>query len=173
MATFASGCFWCTESDFDKVPGVLKTISGFTGGKEKNPTYRQVVSGETGHTEAVQVTYDPSQVSYEKLLDTYWRNVDPFDLAGQFCDRGTSYRPAIFTHSEKQQELALASRKQLNASGRFEQKIKLPVTPAGAFYPAEAKHQNFYKKNAFHYYRYRTGCGRDRRLQQIWGKSAS
>lgn len=169
LATFASGCFWCTESDFDKVPGVLKTTSGFIGGKTKNPTYKQVVNGGTGHTEAVQIEYDPSKVSYEALLKHYWRNVDPFDLKGQFCDRGPTYRPAIFVHSEAQKRKALASRREINNSGRFDKKIELPVQPATEFYAAEAYHQDFYKKNPWHYQRYRLGCRRDARLDRIWG----
>ena len=169
LATFAAGCFWCTESDFDKIPGVLKTTSGFIGGKTKTPTYKQVVGGGTGHTEAVQIEYDPSKVTYEALLEHYWRNVDPFDLKGQFCDRGDSYRPAIFTHSEDQKRKALASRNAINKSGRFDKKIEVPVVAATEFTAAEAYHQDFYKKNPWHYQRYRVGCRRDGRLDRIWG----
>ncbi|MEL6297685.1 MAG: peptide-methionine (S)-S-oxide reductase MsrA [Pseudomonadota bacterium] len=169
VATFAAGCFWCTEADFDKIEGVVRTTSGFIGGKTKNPTYKQVTSGGTGHTEAVRIEYDPAKVSYERLLGHYWRNVDMFDLSGQFCDRGDTYRPAIFTHSDAQKNAALASRKQLNDSGRWQQAIKVPIQSATEFTAAEAYHQNFYKKNVYHYQRYRVGCGRDARLNRIWG----
>lgn len=169
VATFGSGCFWCTESDFDKVEGVVKTISGFMGGHVKNPTYRQVVRGNTGHTEVVQVTFDPSKVTYSQLVEYYWRHVDPFDKNGQFCDRGTQYRPAIFTHSQAQAEIATKSRDAIDNSGRFKQKIVVEITPASAFTAAEEYHQNFYKKNPFHYVRYRLGCRRDLRIEQIWG----
>ena len=172
VATFGSGCFWCTESDFDKVPGVLTTISGFMGGHVKNPTYRQVSRGGTGHTEVVQITYDPSKVSYAKLVEYYWRHVDPFDSKGQFCDRGSMYRPAIFTHSAEQLEIAKKSRRAIDESGRFKRKIAVEIAPASAFTPAEEYHQNFYKKNPGHYYRYRLGCRRDKRIEQIWGKAA-
>ena len=170
VATFASGCFWCTESDFDKVPGVLKTISGYIGGRTKNPTYRQVSSGSTGHTEAVQVTYDPSKVTYQRLLDHYWRNVDLLDGKGQFCDRGNQYRPAIFTHTPEQKRLAQTSKKALQNSGRFSKPIAVKIHDATKFTPAEKYHQNYYKKNPLKYQYYRYGCGRDRRLQELWGK---
>ncbi|MEM9355358.1 MAG: peptide-methionine (S)-S-oxide reductase MsrA [Pseudomonadota bacterium] len=170
VATFAAGCFWCTESDFDKVDGVLTTVSGFMGGHVKNPTYKQVVRGSTGHTEVLQVTYDPSKVSYEKLLDVYWRNVDPFDKDGQFCDRGSQYRPEIFAHTPEQETLAKASKAAIISKHNFSQKIVVPVTKASAFTAADEYHQNFYKKNPFHYWRYRIGCRRDARLKQIWGE---
>lgn len=172
IATFGSGCFWCTESDFDKVPGVLETVSGFMGGHVKNPSYKQVSRGGTGHTEVVQVTYDPAKVSYSELVEYFWRHVDPFDAKGQFCDRGDMYRPAIFTHSPEQSEIAKKSRRAIDKSGRFKRKIAVEITPASAFTPAEKYHQNFYKKNPGHYYRYRLGCRRDRRIEQIWGKAA-
>lgn len=172
VATFGSGCFWCTESDFDKVPGVLTTVSGFMGGHVKNPTYRQVSRGGTGHTEVVQITYDPSKVSYATLVEYYWRHVDPFDSKGQFCDRGSMYRPAIFTHSAEQEKIAKKSRRAIDESGRFKRKIAVEITTASAFTPAEEYHQNFYKKNPAHYYRYRLGCRRDKRIEQIWGKAA-
>ena len=172
VATFAAGCFWCTESDFDKVNGVVTTTSGFMGGHVKNPTYKQVVRGRTGHTEVLQVRYDPKVVSYQKLLKVFWRNVDPFDKNGQFCDRGSQYRPEIFVHSAEQEKLAKASKARLIATNRFKNKIIVPVTKASAFTAAEKYHQNFYKKNPAHYWRYRLGCGRDRRLEQIWGKKA-
>ena len=169
VATFASGCFWCTESDFDKVDGVVSTVSGFMGGHVKNPTYRQVVRGRTGHTEVLQVTYDPSKVSYGKLLMVYWRNVDPSDKDGQFCDRGSQYRPEIFAHTPEQEKLAKASKAAIISKFNFSQKIIVPVTKASEFTAAKEYHQNFYKKNPLHYWRYRIGCGRDARLKQIWG----
>ena len=172
VATLGSGCFWCTEADFDKVPGVLETVSGYMGGHVKNPTYDQVSRGTTGHTEVVQITYDPAKVTYAQLLDHYWRNVDPFDRTGQFCDRGSQYRPAIFTHSEEQARIAKESLQALENSGRFANKIVVEITPASEFTAAEAYHQNFYKKNPSHYWRYRIGCQRDLRLKQIWGKDA-
>lgn len=170
VATFAAGCFWCTESDFDKVEGVTSTISGFMGGHVKNPTYKQVVRGNTGHTEVLQVTYDTTKVSYEKLLEVYWRNVDPFDKDGQFCDRGSQYRPEIFAHTPEQEKLAKASKAAIISKHNFSQKIIVPVTKASAFTAAAEYHQNFYKKNPIHYWRYRIGCRRDDRLKQIWGE---
>ncbi len=172
IATFGSGCFWCTESDFDKVPGVLETISGFMGGHVKNPTYKQVSRGGTGHTEVVQIKFDPAKVSYEQLLEHYWRHVDPFDKTGQFCDRGDQYRPAIFTHSDEQARIAKASREAIDKSGNFKTKIVVEITPASTFTAAEEYHQDFYKKNPNHYWRYRLGCRRDLRIQQIWKKPA-
>jgi peptide-methionine (S)-S-oxide reductase len=172
VATFGSGCFWCTESDFDKVPGVTRTISGFMGGKTENPTYEAVVSGRTGHAEVVQVTYDASKVSYEKLLDVYWRNVDPFDGRGQFCDKGSQYRPVIFTHTAEQRKLAETSKeaKAAELKPRFRFPIAVTIEDAKKFTAADDYHQDFYKKNPGHYQRYRLGCGRDVRLQAIWGK---
>jgi methionine-S-sulfoxide reductase len=171
VATFAAGCFWCTEADFDKVPGVLETVSGFMGGHVKNPTYRQVTQGGTGHAEVLQVTYDPSKVGYEKLLQVFWRNVDPYDKDGQFCDRGDLYRPEIFVHTPEQRKLAEASKAELAASGKLKEgPIVVAITDASAFTAAEEYHQDFYKKNPMHYWSYRIGCGRDRRLEQIWGK---
>ena len=172
VATFGAGCFWCTESDYDKVPGVLATVSGFMGGHVKNPTYKQVVRGNTGHTEVVQITYDPSKVSYKKLVEYYWRHVDMFDKGGQFCDRGGQYRPAIFVHSAQQAATAKKSRDAIDNSGQFRQKIVVEITPAAAFTAAENYHQNFYKKNPAHYHRYRIGCGRDQRIKRIWGAAA-
>ena len=170
IATFAAGCFWCTESDFDKVPGVLKTISGYMGGHVKKPTYQQVSRGGTGHTEVLQVTYDPSKVTYQSLLEVYWRNVDPFDKTGQFCDRGAQYRPEIFVHSAAQRQAAEASKQKAAKLTKINQPIVVPVTDASEFTAAEEYHQDFYKKNPAHYWRYRIGCGRDQRLEQIWGK---
>jgi methionine-S-sulfoxide reductase len=173
VATFAAGCFWCTEADFDKVSGVISTTSGFMGGTTPNPTYEQVVRGNTGHAEVVRVIYDPAKVSYEKLLDTYWHNVDPFDATGQFCDKGNQYRPEIFVHTPEQRKLAEASKQALVNSGRFKQPIVVKISDTGPFTAADDKHQDFYKKNPGHYSRYRTGCGRDARLEQIWGKAAT
>jgi methionine-S-sulfoxide reductase len=172
VATFATGCFWCTESDFDKVDGVVTTTSGFIGGKERNPTYRQVVSGATGHTEALQIFFDPKKVTYRQLVEHFWKTTDVLDLDGQFCDRGQSYRPEIFTHSAEQARIANASRDALNASGKLDQEVKVPITPASEFTPAEDYHQDFYRKNPWHYHRYRRGCGRDARLRELWGSDA-
>ena len=168
-ATFAGGCFWCMEPPFDKLDGVVSTISGYTGGPEENPTYKQVASGLTGHTEAVQVTYDPAKISYEQLLATFWPNHDPLTADRQFCDRGRQYRPGIFYHDEEQKRLAKASKKKWNDSGRFDRPIVTEVTAFTKFYPAEEYHQDYYKKNPIRYRTYRFGCGRDRRLKAVWG----
>ncbi len=165
VATFAAGCFWCTEADFDKVRGVVSTTSGYTGGKVANPTYRQVTTGETGHAEAVQVVFDPAVVSYEALLDHFWRNVDPFVAHRQFCDVGNQYRPELFIHNEAQRVAAEASRARMQRMLR--QPIVVAITPAGPFYRAEEYHQDYYKKNSAQYRFYRFGCGRDRRLEEI------
>jgi peptide-methionine (S)-S-oxide reductase len=167
-ATFASGCFWCTEADFDKVQGVVSTRSGYTGGRTPNPTYRQVSSGGTGHAEAVEVIYDPRIVSYEALLDHYWTNVDPFTANRQFCDVGSQYRPEIFVHTDAQRRAAEASKGTMQK--RFSgQPIVVVISDAGAFYPAEDYHQDYYQKNSAQYRFYRYGCGRDARLKAIWG----
>ena len=155
VATFAGGCFWCVESDFDKVPGVVRTISGYTGGLLKSPTYKQVSAGGTGHREAVQIFYDSKKVSYEKLLDIFWRSVDPTDAGGQFCDRGRSYETAIFANSPAQRRLAEASKQKLEKSGVLKKPIVTPIETAGAFYPAEDYHQDYYKKNPLRYKFYR------------------
>jgi len=168
LATFASGCFWCTEADFDKVRGVVTTTSGYTGGTVPNPTYKQVSAGATGHAEAVQVVFDPSVVSYEQLLEQYWRNVDPFVAQRQFCDVGSQYRPAIFVHSDSQRAAAEASKVRMQQ--RFRQAIVVAITAAGPFYRAEDYHQDYYKKNSAQYRFYRFGCGRDRRLAEIWAE---
>ncbi len=169
VATFAGGCFWCVEADFDKVPGVVRTISGYTGGHLKNPTYKQVSAGGTGHREAVQVFYDPKKVSYEKLLDVFWHSVDPTDAGGQFCDRGTSYETAIFANSPEQRRLAEASKQKLEKSGALNKPVVTPIETAGEFYPAEDYHQDYYKKNPLRYKFYRYSCGRDARLVEVWG----
>lgn len=169
-ATFAGGCFWCMEPPYDKLEGVAATISGYAGGNEPNPSYREVASGQTGHAEVVQIIYDASQVSYERLLQVYWHNIDPLDDGGQFCDRGASYRPVIFVHNEAHRALAEASKEQVAA--QFEDPIVVPIEPLEAFYPAEDYHQNFYQKNPDRYNSYRTGCRRDARLRELWGKRA-
>jgi len=167
-AVFAGGCFWCTESDFEKVPGVIDAISGYTGGHVKNPTYQQVSAGGTGHMESVKVIYDPSKVSYEQLLDYFWRHVDPTDPGGQFVDRGSQYRSAIFYANETEKRLAEKSKQQLAASGQFNKPIVTDILPLGEFYPAEDYHQNYYKKNPIRYHYYRYGSGRDQFLKKAW-----
>ena len=164
-ATFAAGCYWCVESDFDKVKGVIATVSGFMGGSTKNPTYKQVSRGGTGHLEVVQITYDPNKVSYQRLLDHYWVNVDPLDGGGQFCDRGQSYLPAIFVHNDTQRQLAEASKAKI--AKRFERPIAVEIRPASRFTRAAKYHQNYYKKNPLRYKYYRYGCGRDQRLRAL------
>jgi peptide-methionine (S)-S-oxide reductase len=172
VATFAGGCFWCVESDFDGAPGVEKTISGYTGGLLKDPTYKQVSAGGTGHIEAVEIHFDPTKTTYQKLLDVLWHSVDPTDAGGQFCDRGQSYETAIFTHSDAQKRIAEASKKMLMKKAGLKEPIVTPIRVAPAFYPAETYHQNYYKKNPLRYKVYRYGCGRDARLRELWGKEA-
>jgi len=171
VATFAAGCFWCLESDFDKVEGVLSTTSGYTGGKEPNPTYRDVSSGATGHAEAVEIAYDPAKVSYQKLLDHFWRNVDPFAKDRQFCDSGKQYRGAIFYRNEEEKRLAEESKKAVEA--KFKKPVVTEIVPAGPFTAAEDYHQDFYLKNPSKYKFYRWNCGRDQRLEELWGKKTS
>ncbi|HYT53508.1 MAG TPA: peptide-methionine (S)-S-oxide reductase MsrA [Verrucomicrobiae bacterium] len=166
-ATFAGGCFWCMEPPYDELEGVISTIAGYTGGTKKNPTYEEVSAGTTGHAEAVQITYDPTKISYEKLLDVFWRNIDPLTANAQFCDSGSQYRSAIFYHDEAQKNLAEASKKRLQS--RFKQPIVTEIVRATEFYPAEDYHQDYYKKNPIRYKIYRYGCGRDQRLQKLWG----
>ena len=173
VATFAGGCFWCMEAPFDKIDGVFSVYSGFMGGKTPNPTYEQVSRGGTGHAEVVQITYDPAKVAYNKLLDTFWVNIDPVDKSGQFCDRGDVYRPEIYVHNAEQRKLAEASKAKLDASKQLQWPVVVPVTDASAFTKADGYHQKFYKTNADHYYRYRKGCGRDARLEALWGRDAS
>ncbi len=168
LATFAGGCFWCMVAPFSDCPGVVKVVSGYTGGRTENPNYESVCSGESGHYEAVQVTYDPQSVSYETLLDIFWRQIDPTDPGGQFFDRGSSYRTAIFYHNEEQKALAEASKRRLEASGRFNGPIVTEILPACTFWPAEEYHQDFHLKNAQHYRAYRRASGRDAFLQQHW-----
>jgi peptide-methionine (S)-S-oxide reductase len=168
-ATFAGGCFWCTEEAFEKVPGVIGAVSGYMGGKLRNPTYNQVSSGLTGHTEVVQVTYDPARVSYDKLLDVFWLNHDPTVLDRQFCDAGSQYRPEIFFHSAEQKRLAETSKAKWEKQKPFKQALRTPITAASDFWPAEEYHQDYYVKNALQYRFYVTGCGRYARLDSLWG----
>jgi peptide methionine sulfoxide reductase msrA/msrB len=169
-ATFAGGCFWCTEADFEKVPGVVKVISGYAGGQKKNPTYEEVSSGTTGHVEAVQVYYDPSKVTYQQLLDYFWRHIDPTDGGGQFVDRGFQYRSVIFYQDEEQMRLAQKSKEALDHSGRFKKPVVTEIVKFTNFYPAEEYHQDYYKKNPLRYRYYRYGSGRDQFLAEVWGK---
>ena len=167
-ATFAGGCFWCVEEAFDKVPGVVSTISGYMGGQTKNPTYEQVSTGRTGHTEVVQVEYDPKRVSYDKLLDVFWRNIDPTQKDAQFCDHGSQYRSGIFFHDAEQRRLAEASKGALAKNKPFKGEIVTEVTQASQFYAAEDYHQDYYLKNPVRYKFYKTGCGREARLKELW-----
>jgi peptide-methionine (S)-S-oxide reductase len=173
IATFAGGCFWCVEADFDKVDGVISTTSGYIGGKTENPTYKQVSAGGTGHAEAVEIVFDPARVSYETLLEVFWLNVDPVAKDRQFCDEGDSYRSAIFVHDDEQRRLAEASRKKIETSGKFSEPIATEIASAGTFYKAEDYHQDYYLKNPAKYKFYRWGCGRDQRLEELWGKKSS
>jgi peptide-methionine (S)-S-oxide reductase len=170
-ATFAGGCFWCMEPPFEKLDGVLSVTVGYTGGTVQNPTYEQVSAGGTGHAESVQILYDPSRISYEKLLDVFWHNVDPTDAGGQFCDRGSQYRPEIFVHDEEQRRLAEASKAALAKDKPFRGPIVVGIVPATTFWPAEAYHQHYHTKNPIRYRYYRYGCGRDRRLAELWGSA--
>lgn len=169
-ATFAGGCFWCMEKPFDKVDGVQATISGYTGGTEEAPTYREVAGKKTTHLEAVEVLYDPSKVTYDQLLDVFWRQIDPTDNGGQFVDRGPQYRPGIFVHDEAQREAAEKSKKALAESGRFDEPIVVEIFDAGVFWQAEEYHQNFYEKSPVRYNSYRRGSGRDQFLEKHWEK---
>jgi len=169
VATFAGGCFWCMEAPFDKLPGVISTTSGYMGGKKRYPTYEEVSAGWTGHTEVVQVAYDPAKVSYEKLLEVFWRNVDPTVKDRQFCDVGSQYRTTIFVHDDAQLMAAEASKAALQKTKPFKEAIVTPVELAGEFWAAEDYHQDYYVKNPVRYAYYRTGCGRDARLKQLWG----
>ena len=169
-ATFAGGCFWCMEPPYDELDGVISTISGYSGGHVEDPTYQEVVSGTTGHLEVMQVTYDPSVVSYEELLDVFWVNIDPVDGGGQFCDRGQQYTTAIFYHNEEQRRLAEESREEIAESQDFGmRRIQTDIRPLEEFYRAEEYHQDYYRKNPLRYKLYRTSCGRDRRLEELWG----
>ena len=171
-ATFGGGCFWCMEPPYDKLPGVISTTSGYMGGKNANPTYEQVSSGSTGHVEVVQVTYDPAKVSYEKLLEVFWVNIDPTVKDRQFCDTGTQYRTVIFYNSEAQRKAAEASKAAVEKSKPFKEPLVTPIEMAGPFYAAEEYHQDYYTKNPTRYKFYRTGCGRDARLKSLWDDKA-
>ncbi|MFP4427496.1 MAG: peptide-methionine (S)-S-oxide reductase MsrA, partial [Spirochaetaceae bacterium] len=171
-ATFAGGCFWCMEEAFDKVDGVSETISGYAGGDVADPTYEQVTSGNTGHYEVLQVTYDPDVVSYEELLYHFWRNVDPVDGGGQFCDRGSQYLSAIFYHDRRQERLARNSLRELESSDRFSRPIATDIIELDEFYPAEGYHQNYYERNPLRYNFYKSACGREARLRSVWGEEA-
>jgi len=167
-AVFAMGCFWCAEADFEKVPGVIRVVSGYTGGRTKNPTYEQVSAGGTGHYEAVLVTYDPSKIRYPQLLSVFWKNVDPFDPDGQFCDKGGSYRAAIFTGNPVEKSAAIASRDYL--ADFFKRPLAPKILDRTTFYPAEDDHQDYARSNPIRYRYYRSRCGRDERLAEVWGK---
>ncbi|MEX2481939.1 MAG: peptide-methionine (S)-S-oxide reductase MsrA, partial [Gammaproteobacteria bacterium] len=171
LATFAGGCFWCMEGPFDELDGVLSTTSGYTGGEVEQPTYEQVSAGTTGHTEAVQIVYDPAQVSYAELLDVFWRNIDPTTPDRQFCDKGSQYRPAIFYHDDAQHETVQTSLAQIKKVKTFAEPIQVEIAAAAEFYPAEEYHQDFYLKNPIRYRYYRYRCGRDERLEALWGQS--
>jgi peptide-methionine (S)-S-oxide reductase len=170
VATFAGGCFWCVEADFDKVPGVLSTTSGYTGGRTADPSYEQVSSKATGHAEAVRIVFDPNRVRYEQLLDYFWRSIDPTTKDAQFCDHGSPYRTAIFTHDDAQWSAVQASLAALNRSKPFRQPVVTGIERAGPFFAAEVYHQDYYLKNPVRYKFYRNGCGRDARLKELWGE---
>jgi len=170
IATFAGGCFWCTEADFEKLPGVVKVISGYTGGHKENPSYEEVSSGTTGHVEAFQVYYDPKKITYDELLNYFWRHIDPTDAGGQFVDRGAQYRSVIFYQNEEEKKLAEESKEKLGKSGRFRKPIVTEILPLKKFYDAEDYHQDYYKKHSFKYKFYRNGSGRDKYLKEVWGK---
>jgi peptide-methionine (S)-S-oxide reductase len=171
-ATFAGGCFWCMEQPFDGIPGVVSVTSGYTGGQKKNPTYEEVSSGGTGHAESVQVIYDPARATYEKLLNVFWHNIDPTVKDKQFCDSGHQYRSAIFYHTQEQLRLALQSKTMLEKNKTFKEPVMTEIVQAPEFYPAEDYHQHYYKKNPIRYKFYRTTCGRDKRLKELWGSQA-
>jgi len=172
-ATFAGGCFWCMESPFESLDGVVSVTVGYTGGTKVNPTYEQVSAGGTGHAESVQIVYDPAKISYQKLLDVFWHNIDPLTAEAQFCDHGHQYRSAIFFHDAAQKKLAEESKRALEASGRFKQPIVTEITAASTFYPAEEYHQHYHTKNPVRYRFYRLSCGRDSRLRELWGDKPS
>ncbi|SEE26268.1 peptide-methionine (S)-S-oxide reductase [Rhizobiales bacterium GAS191] len=173
VATFAGGCFWCMQPPYDGLDGVVKTTVGYTGGTKVEPSYEEVTDGTTGHAEAVEVVYEPAKVSYEKLLDIFWHNIDPVTKNAQFCDHGTQYRTAIFYHDIEQKRLAEASKAKIETSGILKAPIVTQIVPAGVFYPAEDYHQEFYTKSSVQYKFYRYNCGRDARLRQVWGAAAA
>jgi peptide-methionine (S)-S-oxide reductase len=171
-ATFAGGCFWCVETDFEQRPGIVSVVSGFTGGQKLNPTYEEVSAGGTGHAESVEITFDPAKVTYAKLLEIFWHSIDPTQANGQFCDHGNQYRSAIFYHDETQHRLADQSKRDIEASKILKKPIVTQIVAATKFYPAEEYHQDFWKKDPERYHSYREGCGRDKRLVEVWGKLA-
>ncbi len=171
-ATFAGGCFWCMEPPFDKLEGVISTTSGYTGGRTQNPTYEEVSSGSTGHAESIRIVYDPSKISYSRLLQVFWHNIDPTAANRQFCDSGHQYRSAIFYHNETQKKLALESKQALEKAKILHGPIVTEIAPASTFFPAEQYHQDYYRKNPIRYKYYRYSCGRDKRLKEIWGDAA-
>lgn len=171
-ATFAGGCFWCMEQPFDSLPGVLSVMPGYTGGTKQNPTYKEVSAGGTGHAEAVQISYDPARISYEKLLQVFWHNIDPTVSDRQFCDIGSQYRAAIFYHNDAQKKQALKSKEAIEKTRNFRGPVVTEVVQASVFYPAEEYHRQYYKKNPIRYRYYRSGCGRDSRLKELWGSAA-
>jgi peptide-methionine (S)-S-oxide reductase len=171
-ANFAGGCFWCMEHPFDELPGVVSVTSGYTGGKQKNPTYKEVSAGGSGHAESIQVVYDPAKIKYEKLLERYWHNIDPTVKDRQFCDAGSQYRSSIFYYTEEQHRAAVESKNALERSKPFNAPIVTEIVAASEFYPAEEYHQHYYKKNPIRYKYYRNGCGRDKRLKELWGDLA-
>jgi peptide-methionine (S)-S-oxide reductase len=172
LATFAGGCFWCMEPPFDKLDGVISTTSGYTGGHQANPTYKQVSAGTTGHTEAIQIEYDPTKISYQKLLSVFWKNIDPTTADRQFCDHGSQYRSGIFYHDASQKNTAEKSLQELLQTKPFDDPIVTEITAATVFYPAEEYHQDYYRKNPLRYKYYRYACGRDQRLEKLWGATA-
>jgi peptide-methionine (S)-S-oxide reductase len=171
-ATFAGGCFWCMEPPFDSVDGVISTTSGYIGGHKDDPTYEEVSAGGTGHTEAIEIVFDPAKVGYAELLEVFWRNIDPTTANRQFCDVGSQYRTGVFYHDEEQKKLAEQSRARIDDSGALPSAIVTEIVEAGPFYPAEDYHQDYYKKNPIRYKFYRNGCGRDDRLEQLWGEES-
>ncbi|MBD3166281.1 peptide-methionine (S)-S-oxide reductase MsrA [bacterium] len=170
IATFAGGCFWCMEPPFQALDGVEEVFAGFTGGTTKDPSYEEVVTGRTGHRESARIVYDPDKISYETLLETFWRNIDPTDAGGQFADRGAHYRTAVFYHDDKQKRLAEQSKRELEQSGKFDKPIVTEILPAGEFYKAEDYHQDYYQKNPLHYYQYKEGSGRAPYIRRVWGE---
>jgi peptide methionine sulfoxide reductase msrA/msrB len=170
LATFAGGCFWCMVHPFEEMPGIEKVVSGYTGGHKENPTYQEVCSDTTGHYEAVQITFDPELFPYRRLLDLFWQQIDPTDPGGQFHDRGSSYRTAVFYHNEGQRQEAEASKRELEMSGKFDKPVATAILPASAFYPAEEYHQDYHKKNPVHYSMYRRGSGRQAFIERHWGE---
>jgi peptide-methionine (S)-S-oxide reductase len=170
VATLAGGCFWCIESDYEKIKGVISVQSGYTGGKEPNPTYEQVSSGKTGHVEVVQIVFNPDIISYREIMGKFWRSIDPLNPNGQFCDIGPQYRSEVFYRNEEQKKIAQETKREIDESGVLPSKIVTQITEASIFYPAEEYHQDYYKKNPIRYKYYRYSCGRDKRVEELWGE---